>query len=204
MQPASQSRTIYWMPSACKPGPAPVDVAESWHVGRWFWKTSNSHDIIIFALVELRNSGSIITLLSNQYYAFPPWISDFPQALAKSKDVSDVLFTCTFSMPGGLIQPTKIVLSFFSFSLKASSLGALEINQYWIHWLGHSDRTKGTSETRQSIKNIWNFFPPHPEVPPFFLIGIATVNSILAAEWPLFKACIQTKNLVNHHLPKFK
>lgn len=147
----------YLLDAQCVQADYAVDVAESWHVGRWFWKTSNSHDIIIFALVEW-NPGSIITLLSNQYYTFPPWISDFPQALAKSKDVSDVLFTCTFSMPGGLIQPTKIVLSFFSFSLKASSLRALEINQYWDCWLGHSDRTKGTSETRQSIKNIWNFF----------------------------------------------
>lgn len=78
-----------------------------WHEGRWCWSTDNSHDIAIFDLDELRNPGSIITLLSNQYYTFPPWISDFPQALARSKDVSDVLFTCTFSMPGGLIQPMK-------------------------------------------------------------------------------------------------
>lgn len=66
----------------------------SWHVGRWFWSTNNSHDIIIFALVELRNPGSIITLLSNQNYTFPPWISDFPQALARSKDV----FWCAFHL----------------------------------------------------------------------------------------------------------
>ena len=42
----------------------------------------NSHDVSLFSLVELRNPGSIVNLLSNQYYTFPPWpASYFPQAL---------------------------------------------------------------------------------------------------------------------------
>lgn len=86
----------------------------------------NSHNVSLFRLVELRNSGSIINLLSNQYYTFPPWPESYlPQALARSKDVSDVLFTCTFSMPGGLIQSMKnrsFILFILSQSFKPQGL----------------------------------------------------------------------------------